>query len=126
MEQGAEAQSLTTPKPTSATGAVEDPTPLSARPSPAAHDVAPDQAQIGLLMPDQETTTKEDHGPSAPTGAQTHGKLEIDFNGTPWEEDIWADKEDLVAAKNSIITVSKSLHVSDTLAVHPTYPYQLA
>ena len=81
--------------------------------SPAAHDVAPDQAQLGLPMPDQETTAKEDHGPTAPTGTQTHGELEIDFNGTPWEEDIWADREDLVTAKNSIITVSKSLQVND-------------
>ena len=121
MEREAEAQSLTTPKPTSATGAVEDPTPISVMSSPAAHDVAPDQAQIGLPMPDQETTAKEDHAET-----QTHGELEIDFNGMPWEEDIWADKEDLVATKNSIITVSKSLHVSDTLAVHPTYHYQSA
>ena len=63
---------------------------------------------------------EEEHGLTAPTGDQPHGDLEIDFNGTPWEEDIWADKEDLVATKNSIITISKSLHVSDTLAVHPT------
>ena len=95
---------------------MEDPTPLSAMPSPAAHDVAPDQAQIGLLMPDQETTTKGDQDPSTPT----RGELEIDFNSTPWEEDIWADKEDLATTKSSIITISKSLHISDTLAVHPT------
>ena len=101
-----------TPKPTSATGAVEDPTPISTMSSPAAHNVAPDQTQkIGLPMPDQETTTKEDHGPSAPTGAQTHGELEIDFNGTPWEEDIWADKEDLAATKNFIVTISKAYQI---------------
>ena len=120
MEREAEAQSLTTPKPTSATGAVEDPTPISVMSSPVAHDVAPDQAQIGLPMHDQETTAEEEHGPTAPTGDQPHGELEIDFNGMPWEEDIWVDKEVLVTTKNSIITISKSLHVSDTLAVHPT------
>ena len=119
MEQEVEAQSLMAPKPTSATGAVEDPTPISAMSSPAAHDVAPDQAQIGLPMHDQETTAEEEHGPTTPTGDQPHGDLEIDFNSTPWEEDIWADKEDLAVTKSSIITISKSLHVSDTLAVHP-------
>ena len=104
----------------SATEAVEDPKPISAMSSPAAHDVAPDQAQIGLPMHDQETTAEEEHGPTALTGDQPHGNLEIDFNGTPWEEDIWADKEDLATTKSSIITISKSLHISDTLAMHPT------
>ena len=54
---------------------------------------------------------EEEHGLTAPTGDQLHGDLEINFNGTPWEEDIWADKEDLIATKNSIITISKAYQI---------------
>ena len=105
--------------PTLATGAVEDLKPISTMSSPAAHDVAPDHAQIVLPMRDQETTAEEEHGPTAPTGDQLHSDLEINFNGIPWEEDIWVDKEDLAAMKNFIVTISKALYVSDTLVVPP-------
>ena len=87
--------------------------------SPAAHDVAPDHAQIVLPMCDQETTAEEEHGLTALTGDQPHGDLEINFNGTPWEEDIWADKENLAATKNFIVTISEALYVSDTLVMPP-------
>ena len=69
--------------PTSTTGAVEDPKLISTMSSPAAHDVAPDHAQIVLPMRDQETTVEEEHGLTAPTDDQPLGDLEINFNGTP-------------------------------------------
>ena len=65
--------------------------------SPVAHDVAPDHTQIVLPMRDQETTSEEEHGPTAPIVDQPHG--------------------DLAATKNFIVTISKALYISDTLVM---------
>ena len=102
--------------PPSTTEVVKDPQPVGAVRSQVAQDVMADQAQIDLPPPGQETATEEGQGPSTSTAeGQSLDCVEIDFNGTPWEEDIWHDKEYLVATKNATITIGKALHVSDYL-----------
>ena len=92
---------------------MEDPQPVDAVPSQVAQDVMADQAQIDLPPPGRETATEGGQDPSTSTAeGQSLDCAEIDFKDTFWEEDIWHNKEDLVATKNATITIGKALHVS--------------
>jgi hypothetical protein len=83
--------------------------PISARPT-GADDLVNDQPHI-------------DQAPRGPGtfGAQVHESFsssprlprrEIDWNGTPWQDDIFEDNEDMQALRTSIVTINHVLTVS--------------
>ena len=77
-------------------------------PSPAAQDVAVDQA-----LPEQEKTAGERQDLSASIDeGRSYGDEDIDFEGTPWADEVWQDKEALVTLKEANITTGKTLYVS--------------
>jgi hypothetical protein len=41
----------------------------------------------------------------------------IDWNGTPWQEDIFDDNEDMRAVRNTIVTLNIALMVSFLLVL---------
>jgi hypothetical protein len=64
-----------------------------------------------------------DHAPKGPgtSGGQVHDssplsprlpRREIDWNDTPWKEDIFDDNEDMRAVRNAIVTLNVVLTVS--------------
>ena len=56
----------------------------------------------------------KDQDPSAPAAEDlSYGDEDIDFEGTPWADDIWQDKEALVTLKDANIVIGKTLYVSD-------------
>jgi hypothetical protein len=50
--------------------------------------------------------------------AQEQLDQEIDRNGSPWEEDIFKDNEDMRTVKNSILTLNASFKVKCFSRVH--------
>ena len=112
-ELGAGAQSSASSLPPPTINIPEEAEPVTAVPSLAAQDIRPDQAQIDLPPLGQEATKEGGQDPSTSGAAgQPYVSDEIDWNGTPWEEDIMADHEDLMAVKGAIITLSQNFNVS--------------
>ena len=69
-----------------------------------------EQAQID--QPGEKAGKYQD--PSAPAAEDlSYGDEDIDFEGTPWVDDIWQDNEALVMLKDANIVIGKTLCVSD-------------
>jgi hypothetical protein len=45
---------------------------------------------------------------------------EIDWNGTPWQEDVFDDNEDMRAVRNAILMLDEALTVRPFLALSLT------
>ena len=110
---GAGAQSSTRSMPSPFKIVIEDPELITVVPSSAAQDVTVDQPQIDQPLPGQEKTAEGRQGPSASIDeGRSYGDEDIDFEGTPWADEVWQDKEALVTLKEANITIGKTLYVS--------------
>ena len=108
------AQSSASSPPSPVKMVAEDPKPINAVSSPVAQDVAADQAQVDQPLLEQEKTARERQDPSASIDkGHSYGDEDIDFEGTPWADEVWQDKEALVTLKEANITIGKTLYVSD-------------
>jgi hypothetical protein len=84
--------------------------PISARPGGVDDDLVKDQAQI-----DQASGGPGTSGAQVPDFSPTSPRLsrrEIDWNNTPWQEDIFDDNKDMQALRTSIVTINVALTVS--------------
>ena len=65
-------------------------------------------------LPEQGEKVGKDQDPSVPAAEdRSYGDEYIDFEGTPWANDIWHDKEALVTLRDANIVIVKTLYVSD-------------
>jgi hypothetical protein len=83
--------------------------PISARPA-GADDLVKDQPQI-----DQAPRGPGTSGAQVPESSSSSLRLprrEIDWNGTPWQDDIFEDNEDMQELQTSIVTINHALTVS--------------
>jgi hypothetical protein len=83
--------------------------PISSRPAGADDDRVKDQAQI-----DQAPGGPGMSGAEVPDFSPTSPRLlrrEIDWNNTPWQDDIFDDNEDMQALRTSIVTINEELTV---------------
>jgi hypothetical protein len=83
--------------------------PISARPAEA-DDLIKDQPQI-----DQEPGGPETSAAQLPKSFSSSPRLprrEINWSGTPWQDDIFEDNEDIHALRTSIVTINDALTVS--------------
>jgi hypothetical protein len=73
-------------------------------------DLVKDQAQIGQALRGLGTSGMQvpDSSPSSPRLP----RREIDWNDTPWQEDIFDDNEDKQVVRTSIVTINVALTVS--------------
>jgi hypothetical protein len=94
---------------TPASPGIIDVDPISSRPAWAVDDLVRDQPQIvqarrgpgtsGAQVPDSSSL-----GPRLP-------QREIDWNNTPWQNDIFEDNEDMQALQTNIVTINHALTV---------------
>jgi hypothetical protein len=83
--------------------------PISARPA-GADDLVKDQPQI-----DQAPRGPGTSGAQVPESSSSSLRLprrEIDWNGTPWQDDIFEDNEDMQELQTGIVTINHALTVS--------------
>jgi hypothetical protein len=83
--------------------------PISARPA-GADDLVKDQPQI-----DQAPRGPGTSGAQVPESSSSSPRLprrEINWNDTPWQDDIFEDNEDMQALQTSIVTINHALTVS--------------
>jgi hypothetical protein len=83
--------------------------PISSRPG-GADDLVRDQPQI-----DQALRGLGTFGAQVPDSSSSSPRLprrEIDWNDTPWKDDIFEDNEDMQALRTSIVTINHALTVS--------------
>jgi hypothetical protein len=83
--------------------------PISARPA-GVEDQIRDQPQI-----DQAPRGPGTSGAQVPESSSSSPRLprwEINWNGTPWQDDIFEDNEDMQTLRTSIVTISDALTVS--------------
>jgi hypothetical protein len=94
---------------TPASPRIIDVDPISSRPAGADDDRVKDQAQI-----DQAPGGPGMSGAEVPDSSPTSPRLlrrEIDWNNTPWQDDIFDDNEDMQALRTSIVTINEELTV---------------
>jgi hypothetical protein len=83
--------------------------PISCRPG-GADDLVKDQPQI-----DQAAKGPGTSGALVPDSSSSSLRLprrEIDWNDTPWQDDIFEDNEDMQALRTSIMTINHELTIS--------------
>jgi hypothetical protein len=83
--------------------------PISVRPA-GAEDLVKDQPQI-----DQVPRGPGISGAQVPDSSSSSLRLprrKINWNGTPWQDDIFEDNEDMQALRTSIVTINHVLMVS--------------
>jgi hypothetical protein len=93
----------------SSSARVIDVHPISARPSGMEEDLAKDQALIDQALGGPGTS-----GTQVPISSPLSSRLprrEIDWNDTPWKEDIFDDNEDMRDVRNAIVTLNVVLTV---------------
>jgi hypothetical protein len=73
-------------------------------------DLVRDPVQIEQAPKDPRTSST--HVPDSSSSGSTLTRWEIDWNGTPWQEDIFDDNEDMRAVRNAIVTLNVVLMVS--------------
>jgi hypothetical protein len=56
--------------------------------------------------------TSDAQVPDSSSSGPTLRRWEIDWNGTPWQEDIFDDNEDMRAVRNTIVTLNVTLTLS--------------
>jgi hypothetical protein len=83
---------------------------ISARPGGMDEDLVKDQAQIDQAPRGPGTSRTQVPG-SSPSSPRLP-RREIDWNDTPWKEDIFDDNEDMQAVRTGIITINVALSVS--------------
>jgi hypothetical protein len=84
--------------------------PISAVPGGVEEDLVRDQTQIDRAPKGSGTS-----GAQVPVSSSSSPRLpqrEIDWNDTPWQEDIFDDNEDMQAMWTSIVTINVALTVS--------------
>ena len=89
---------------------VTDVDPINAVPSTSDQDFTGDPIQLEQSPKNPETSGAQ--VPSSPSTGPTLRRTEIDWNGTPWQEDIFDDNEDMRAARNAILTLNEALTIS--------------
>jgi hypothetical protein len=85
---------------------VIDVDPINARPT-GAEDLVKDQPQI-----DQAPGGPGTYGAQVPQSSSSSSRLpqrEINWNHTPWQDDIFEDNEDMQALRTSIVTINHAL-----------------
>jgi hypothetical protein len=94
----------------SASPRIIDVDPISARPSGVDEGLVRDQAQIDQAPQGPGTSGAQvlDSSPSSPRLS----RREIDWNDTPWQEDIFDDNEDIRVVRNAIVTLNVAFTVS--------------
>jgi hypothetical protein len=97
------------------TPTVIDVDPISAMPSGMDQDLVGDRAQIEQAPKDSGTSGAQ--VPDSSSLGPTLMRWEIDWNDTPWQEDIFDDNEDMRAVQNSIVTINVALTVSFLLVL---------
>jgi hypothetical protein len=97
---------------------VIDVDPISTMPDGMDQDLVGEPAQIEQAPKDPGTSGAQvlDSSSSGPTLR----RWEIDWNGTPWQEAIFDDNEDIRAVQNAIVTLNVALTVSLLLVLLPT------
>jgi hypothetical protein len=83
--------------------------PISSKPVGADYDLVKDQPQI-----DQAPRGPGTSGAQVPDSSSSSPRLprqEIDWNTTPWQDDIFEDNEDMQALWTSIVTINHALTV---------------
>jgi hypothetical protein len=94
---------------TSASPGIIDVDPISSRPTGADDNMVKDQPQI-----DQAPRGPGTSGAQVPNSSSPSPRLprwEIDWNDTPWQDDIFEDNENMQALRTSIVTINHTLTV---------------
>jgi hypothetical protein len=91
--------------------------PISAMPSGTDEDLVRDRAQIGRHRRIQGNPAQV---PDSSSSSPKLTRWEINWNGTPWQEDIFDDNEDMGAVGNAIMTLNVALTVSFLLVLFLT------
>jgi hypothetical protein len=94
---------------TPASPGITDVDPISSRPAGTDDDLVKDQPQI-----DQAPRGLGTSGAQVPDSSSSSPRLprrEIDWNNTPWQDDIFEDNEDMQTLRTSIVTINHALMV---------------
>jgi hypothetical protein len=94
---------------TPASPGIIDVDPISSRPTRADDDLVKDQPQIDQVPRGPGTSGTQVPDSSSPSPRLLRRK--IDWNVTPWQDDIFEDNEDMQAFRTSIVTIYHALMV---------------
>jgi hypothetical protein len=83
--------------------------PISARPA-GVEDLVRDQPQIYQVPGGPGTSGAK--VPQSPSSSPRLSRWKINWNCTPWKDDIFEDNEDMQALRTSIVTINTALMVS--------------
>jgi hypothetical protein len=89
---------------------VIDVDPINAIPGGMDQDLVGDLAQIKQALKDPGTSGAQ--VPDSSSSGPTLTRWEIDWNGTPWQEDIFDDNKNMWVVRNAIVTLNVALTVS--------------